>query len=300
MCPYKWIFRSAYGRILIMQIISRRMFVKGLAASAGAAAVGACQSLPAGLRRPALALQLYSIHKIFWPAPEVCLAGIKAAGYDGVEFAGYGGRTARQIRQLLADAGLVAAGTHVNGDIDLVGDGLKKSLDFCAEAGIQSITTPHAKRDSRDAYRKFGHDMGLAAEAAEKYGIKVGVHTTYHHFTTVYGAVTAWDAIYEDASPLLQQQVDTGNTFHTGTDVVALLRKYPGRHHSVHLKENTPTTEGILGVPPTDGGKCVPWKDVIAYLKTESTNRWWIIEAEGRPDSLEPAHASAAVANAWL
>jgi sugar phosphate isomerase/epimerase len=162
-------------------------------------------------------------------------------------------------------------------------------LDFCAEAGIESITTPHAKRDSEDAYRKFGHDIGLAAEAAAKYGIKVGIHTTYHHFTTRYNGVSAWDVIYSEASPLLQQQIDTGNTFHTGEDLVALLKKYRNRHHSIHAKENVPTIDGVLGVPPKDGGKCVPWNEVFAYMKTETEQKWWIVEAEGRPDSLDPA-----------
>jgi sugar phosphate isomerase/epimerase len=183
----------------------------------------------------------------------------------------------------------VAAGTHVNGDVALVGDELKRTLDFCAEAGIESITTPHAFRNSEDEYRRFGRDMGLAAEAAAKYGIKVGIHSTYHHFKTRYNGVSAWDVIYSDASPLLQQQIDTGNTFHTGEDLVALLKKYRNRHHSIHAKENVPTVDGVFGVPPKDGGKCVPWDAVFSYMKTETSQKWWIVEAEGRPDLLDPA-----------
>ena len=259
---------------------------------------GGCLTAPAK-RRPQIAAQLYSIYKIFRKEPERCLAQLKAGGYEGVEFAGYGNRTAKEIRRLLADAGLKAAGTHVNGDVELVGDALKRTLDFCAAAGIESVTTPHAKRDSADAYRKFGVDMGRAAEAAVPYGIKVGIHTTYHHFTTTYDGVSAWEMIYRDASPLLQQQVDTANTFHVGYDVVALLKKYPNRHFSIHAKENVPTKDGVLGVPPTDGGKCVPWKDLIAYMQTESGLSWWIVEAEGRPDSLDPALACLKQLKAW-
>ncbi|MCR5750665.1 MAG: TIM barrel protein [Kiritimatiellae bacterium] len=259
----------------------------------GLAAAGAAASPLRGLcgaegGAPLFAVQLYSIHKILWNDPARIFAALKEAGYDGVEFAGYAGRIAKDIKALLADAGLVGAGTHVNGNVALVGDELSRTLDFCAEAGLESVTTPHAKCDDEDAYRRFGHKMGLAAEAAAKYGIKVGIHTTYHHFTTKYGDRTAWDAIYSDASPLLQQQVDTGNTFNTGTDVVALLKKYRNRHHSIHLKENVPTVDGVFGVPPTDGGSVVPWKDVFDYMGTEIGHRWYIVEAEGRPDSLEP------------
>lgn len=278
--------------------MNRRDFFVGAAAAAATAAFGGCRSLCAVNRR-LYALQLYSIHKVFWNDPERILAELKKAGYDGVEFAGYAGRTAKQVAALLSGAGLLGAGTHVNGDVDLVGDNLKRTLDFCAEAGIESVTTPHASRDSADAYRKFGYTMGLAAEAAAPYGIKVGIHTTYHHFKTRYGGESAWDMIYKDASPKLQQQVDTSNTFNTGEDVVALLKKYRNRHHSIHAKENVPTVDGVFGVPPTDGGKCVPWKDVIGYMKTETAHRWWIVEAEGKPAELDPAIKCVKLLRSW-
>ena len=267
---------------------TRNEFLQLIGASAFIGSVIGCRAFGV-CAKPRYALQLYSIHKIFWKNPEDNLAALKAGGYDGVEFAGYNGKPARELRKLLADSGLVGAGTHVNGDISLVGDELKRTLDFCAEAGIESVVTPHAKRDSEDAYRKFGYEMGLAAEFAAKYGIKVGIHTAHHHFKTRYNGVSAWDVICSEASSLLQQQIDTGNAFHAGEDVVALLKKYRNRHHSVHAKENDPTIDGVFGIPPKNGGKCVPWDDVLSYMKTETSHKWWIVEAEGIPDSLEPA-----------
>ena len=119
----------------------------------------------------------------------------------------------------------------------------------------------------------------------------MGIHTTYHHFETRFDGVTAWDLIFSETSPLLQQQVDTSNTFHTGTDVVALLKKYPGRHFSVHLKENTPSVTATLGETPSDGGPLVPWKAVMDQIAAENVP-WAIVEAETMPDSLEPLVAS--------
>ena len=46
--------------------------------------------------------------------------------------------------------------------------------------------------------------------------------------------------------------------------------------------------DGVFGVPPTDGGKTVPWKDVFDYMATETGHRWYVVEAEGRPDSIVP------------
>ena len=273
---------------------NRRDFLKGLGGLAAASALGGCASPFCGKTRPKVAAQLYSIHKIFWKKPAWCLEGLRAAGYDGVEFAGYGGHTAREIRTYLNDAGMLGMGTHVNGFVDLKGEGLKKTLDFCAEAGLETVTTPHALCKTEAEYRQFGRDMSKAAEAAAPYGIKVGIHTTYDHFKVKFGGVTAWDTIFAEASPLLQQQVDTSNAFHViGNDLLALLRKYRGRHYSVHLKENVPSATATLGERPTDGGPVVPWKDVFACLAEEDV-AWQVVEAEAMPDSLKPLAESRA------
>jgi sugar phosphate isomerase/epimerase len=267
---------------------SRRDFLKGVGGVAALSAFGGCASALCGRCCPQLAAQLYSIHKIFWKRPEWCLAGLKDAGYAGVEFAGYGGHTAKEIRKYLAEAGIVGMGTHVNGFVDLKGDGLAKTLDFCAEAGIGSVTTPHALCKTADEYRQFGRDMSVAAEKAVSYGIKVGIHTTYDHFRVKFNGLTAWETIFSEASPLLQQQIDTSNTFHViGDDLLALLEKYRGRHYSVHLKENVPSATATLGEPPKDGGRTVPWQKVLACLAQEDV-AWYVVEAEAIPDSLEP------------
>lgn len=281
---------------------NRRDFLTGIGGFAVASAIGGCSlgKCTACKAKPLFGLQLYSIHKIFWKEPERILAELKANGYDGVEFYNYNGLSAKALSKMCADAGIKPLGTHLNGNVDLVGDKLKATLDYAAEAGFESLVTPHAKRDSADEYKKFGNAMGLAAEKAASFGIKVGVHTTYHHFTTQYNGITAWDMIYSEASPKLYQQVDTANTFHTGYDVVGLLKKYEGRHFSVHLKENTPTVDGILGVPPTDGGKCVPWNEVITFLKQDESLKWWIIEAEGKPDSTTPAVECLKKLKSWI
>ena len=39
-----------------------------------------------------------------------------------------------------------------------------------------------------------------------------------------------------------------------------LLKKYKGRHFSIHAKENVPTMDGVLGVP---------WADLVPAIKVE-------------------------------
>ena len=74
-----------------MNELSRRDFLSLLGFGTAAFMVPGCCSLCGG-NRTAIALQLFSIHQIFWKRPEEILAALKAGGFEGVEFAGYDGR----------------------------------------------------------------------------------------------------------------------------------------------------------------------------------------------------------------
>ena len=268
--------------------LSRKDFIIGLGLTSLGCAAGCRTRAQAPLVTRPIALQLWSIHKIFWQDPARHLADIRAAGYDGVEFAGFNDLPAKEIRKLLADAGLRGEGAHLAGTEQFEGDGLKRNLDYCAEAGLESLTNAWADFDSRDEWVRFGELMGRAARTAKDWNLPLGMHNHVHEFTKRYGGVCAWDLLFSEADPLLRAQVDTSQVVNAGCDCVAQLRKQANRHHSVHMKENTPTEDGYFGVAPADG-RIVDWRGTVAYLETESAFRWYVVECERRPDSLEPA-----------
>ncbi|MGN0853009.1 MAG: sugar phosphate isomerase/epimerase family protein [Kiritimatiellia bacterium] len=269
--------------------MNRREFIFDSAAAAAVLGLAGCRNPPrGGVSRP-IALQLWSINKIFWQNPERHLAEIKAAGYDGVEFAGYDRRPAKALRKMLADAGLRAAGTHISGMDNYRGDGLKRNLDFCAEAGIEALGNSWFDADRKEDWIRFGEEMGVAAETAATWNLPVQVHNHVQEFKKTYDGVLAWDLIFTKSSPRLLQQIDTSQVINPGGDVVATLKNYPNRHFSIHMKENVPSKDGYFGVAPDDGGKIVPWKDTVDYIETEPGFAWYVIECERRPDSLEPA-----------
>ena len=88
--------------------------------------------------QPKIALQLYSIHKYTDSVGLArTLANAAKIGYRGVEFAGYRGHSASEIRKMLADNGLVACGTHV-GRAALAGDELGDRASSAATADSTS------------------------------------------------------------------------------------------------------------------------------------------------------------------
>ena len=62
-----------------------------------------------------IAVQLYSVREDCAKDLPGTLKAIAKMGYKGVEFAGYHGRSAKDLRRMLDDLGLKVAGSHIRG-----------------------------------------------------------------------------------------------------------------------------------------------------------------------------------------
>ena len=88
-----------------------------------------------------IAVQLYSVrHEAEQDLPGT-LAKIRAMGCEGVEFAGWYGHSAAQIRTWLDAEGLRVAGAHV-GIETLQGDQLEASVEFAHTLGNEFLIVP--------------------------------------------------------------------------------------------------------------------------------------------------------------
>ena len=76
------------------------------------------------MSRIPIALQLYSVREDCERDLSGTLAAVAKMGYEGVEFAGYYGRSARELRAMVDDLGLAVVGTHIGLDT-LLGDQLQ-------------------------------------------------------------------------------------------------------------------------------------------------------------------------------
>src|SRR2546421_1489085 len=127
--------------------VSRRQFVRGSALAAGGAVFGL--NLPGELfgapaekkRKVSIGLELYSLREECKTDLPGMLAAVSKIGYQGVEFAGYHGRSAAELKKMLDDNGLVACGTHTPFDT-VKGDKLKETVEFNRAIGNKFIIVP--------------------------------------------------------------------------------------------------------------------------------------------------------------
>src|SRR6266850_7452064 len=127
--------------------MSQRDFLKlAVAGAAGACLANGPASLlaaesSAAKKKIPFALQLYSVRNECAKDLVGTVTAVAKIGYQAVEFAGYHGRDARTLRQLLDDVGLKCCGTHIGLDT-LLGDNLPKTIEFNRTLGNSFLIVP--------------------------------------------------------------------------------------------------------------------------------------------------------------
>ena len=268
--------------------LSRRDLLKWGTGAAAAVASGAltpeldAQIRGKGRKRAArpvqkipIALQLYSVRKECEKDLPAVLKAIAKMGYQGVEFAGYYGRKADELKKLLDENSLKCCGTHI-GLNTLLGDELAKTVEFNKTLGNKFLIVSYMGEDRLGTVEKVNQTAKLMTEIGAKVkpdGMRVGYHAHGGDFKKLDGE-TIWDRFFSAAGPDVTMQLDIGNCIDGGGDPYAVLAKFPGRSATVHLKEHG----GKPGAPVGDGD--VKWSEVFRLCETTGKTEWYIVEQE--------------------
>ncbi|HPW74644.1 MAG TPA: sugar phosphate isomerase/epimerase [Kiritimatiellia bacterium] len=234
-------------------------------------------------RKIQVGVQLYSVRELCKKDLPGTLKAIKEMGYAGVEFAGYYGKNAAEIKQLLDDNGLVMCGTHTGVDT-IRPQNLAKTIEFNLVTGNRYLMVPGMNAKDAQGWIDFAKLFSDAAVTAKAAGMYVGYHNHQHEFKDKFDGKCKWEIFYTHASPLVCQQMDVGHVVSAGEDPVAWLKRFPNRSRTLHAKEIYPGP-GILGQVP-EGKQGVKWDEVFAAAEADVTE-WYIVESEADPNTLE-------------
>lgn len=256
---------------------SRRDFIETTAVSAAALAASASSLFGAARKRIPIAVQLYSVGSAAAADLPGTLAAIKKMGYEAVEFAGYYGKEAKTLRQLLDDNALKCCGTHI-GLRTMMGEALDKTIEFNKTVGNQNLVVPGGLPGTGtiEGWIKNAETFSEIAEKLKPHKMRVGYHNHTVEFKPVDGQIPE-DVFFTKASKDVFLQLDIGHCVHASADPVAYMKKFPGRVLSVHVKEYSPTKRDAL-----IGEGEVKWPQVIEACETVGGTQWYIIEEESR------------------
>ncbi len=231
-----------------------------------------------------VAVQLYSIRDLCAKDLPAALSMVKSIGYNTVEFAGYHDRSAYDLRKMLDDNGLTCCGTHIGMD-KLTGDNLARTIDFHHILGCNYLVVPGIPKEKRDTVVHIAQTARWFNELTETLapeGMQTGYHAHGDDFAKV-GDRSAWDILFASTVTDVIMQMDVGNAASGGDDPLATLKRFPGRAHSVHLKEFGGPKDAIIG----EG--TLPWKDILSYCGTQGGTKCFVVEYECEGPSVADA-----------
>jgi sugar phosphate isomerase/epimerase len=268
--------------------LSRRQVLK---LGAGAAAMW---TVGTGVRQTAagaakgkipIGLGLWSVRAQCENELPTVLRAVAKMGYTAVELAhSYYGHDAPAWRKLLDENGLKSCGMHMSLPA-LEGDAFQKTVEIHKLLGTPYLviaSLPKKNVASVQAIVETAKHFNALSEQLKPHGMKIGYHCHGGDFVNVEGR-TPWELLAENTNAGVIMQLDIGNCLDGGGDPIAMLKKFPGRSVSVHVKDHGGKPGSVFG----EG--TVNWKRVFELCETIGGTKQYVVEEEGRkgPEALE-------------
>lgn len=179
-------------------------------------------------------LQLYSVRDITEKDLKGALQAVAEMGYSFVEFAGFFGHSAEEVKGWLDQYGLTASGTHTG--MDALGDDvLEETIAYHKAIGCQDIIIPGTRLETREDVDAFVDRVGYLIPRLREEGIRLHYHNHDQEFRPNRDGLIPEEEMLARTDILLE--VDTYWAFAAGKDPVAFLQEHKDRIQVIHLKD---------------------------------------------------------------
>ena len=184
-------------------------------------------------------LELFSFRAIMEHDMPGAIALARKMGFTDIEMGRPKGHTAAEVRQMLDKAGLTCSSMHAGYD-QLAGgdlDGIAKDAKVLGASYVVIAWIPHAGPFTESVARSAIANFSKWGAALKKQGLHLCYHPHGYEFAPT-DKGTLFDLLAtQTKAGILDFQLDIFWAWHGGQDPVALMRKYPDRFVSLHLKD---------------------------------------------------------------
>ena len=297
---------------------SRRAFLKNSAFALAGGSLLSKISFVNPKDNELVGIQLYSVRDDMMKDPLGTLKQLAAMGYKNVEHANYKNRkfygyTPVEFKKILDDLGMympsghtVMGSLHWDESIKQFTDLWKYTVEDAAAMGQKYVISPwldNRYRKDRNALLGFMEVFNKSGELCNKSGMKFGYHNHDFEFSEKLDGEAIYDLMMANTDEkLVIQQLDIGNLYNGGANAIEIVKKYPTRFSSLHVKDEIKASGGNEKYESTIlGAGIVNVKEVIDFVRKNSKNVHYIIEQESYQGKtpLDCAKEDLAVMKKW-
>ncbi len=244
-----------------------------------------------------IGIQLYSVRDDMKKDPKGTLQQIASQGYKYVEHANYVNRkfygfTPVEFKKVLGDLGLrmpsghtVMAPRHWDKAKNDFTDEWKQTVEDAAALEQEFVISPwldESLRRTKDDLLRYMEVFNKSGELCKKSGMRFGYHNHDFEFSQKFDGETVYDIILKNTDPkLVIQQLDMGNLYNGGAKAIDIVKRWPGRFVSLHVKDEIASGNPDEKFESTIlGNGVVNTKEVIDLCKSSGGTKYYIIEQE--------------------
>ena len=186
-----------------------------------------------------IGLQLYTVRDLMKADMPGTLARVAAIGYKEVEFAGYFGRTPREVHEMLEKYHLSSPSTHLPYDSF---QNWQKVLDDSKVIGHKWVTLPWIPEEKRRTvadWKAIAAQFNQVGAQAKKSGLRFAYHNHDFELKPIDG-VKPLDILLGETDPkLVDFEMDIYWVIYGGGDPFDYFTRFPHRFALAHVKDSS-------------------------------------------------------------
>jgi sugar phosphate isomerase/epimerase len=186
-------------------------------------------------------LQLYSVRDVTGTDLEGTLKKVAEIGYRYVEFAGFFGHSAEQVKAMLDNYGLIVSGTHSGFD-DLDKD-FAGTVKYHHAIGNTNYIVPGAPWGTTAELNETIEKMNKYKPMLAAEGIRLAYHNHDGEFKPNLDGQIAHEEMERRTD--IDFQIDTFWAFVAGRDPIEVITRLKDRVHVIHLKDGLRNGQGF-------------------------------------------------------
>ncbi|WHY01525.1 sugar phosphate isomerase/epimerase [Neobacillus sp. DY30] len=224
-----------------------------------------------------IALQMYTLRDGSERDFSGTLRKVKELGFDGVEFAGFGGMSVLEVKALIEEIGLQAVACHI--PLNELKNNLYQVIEDLKTLDCRYVVCPYLMPDSRTEadYNALIPFLDHAGEICCNEGITLCYHNHDFELDKLSDGKMALETIFDKTqSENVKAELDVYWLTKAGENPVNWMKRYQNRTPLIHLKDMTLNEEGFFAELGTGG------VDIEAILDhgEKAGVQWWIIEQD--------------------
>ena len=179
-------------------------------------------------------VQLWSVRDVTKTDFAGTLKKLAEMGYTGVEFAGYGGLQAQEMKDILSANGLKSIGAHIG--LDRLTGSLDEEIAYHKVLGSEYLICPHSKINTKDDALELAKTLTPVVGRISDAGFKFAYHNHDHELKKCCGDYIL-DSLFAALPAQAVMELDLFWVTYAGVDVYEYMEKHKERLKLVHVKQ---------------------------------------------------------------